>query len=291
LAAHNNEVPLAPPRIALATSADHQDGYGGDELLAKALSARGGWPVWRVWNDPDVDWGEHDLVVLRSTWDYPDHLEAFRAWVRSSAVATRLVNSPTLVLGNIHKGYLADLGELAVPTMVVPAGMTLDLARLPWPAAVVKPAIGVGGLGAVRHATQADLDTLTLAPSGAVDAVVQPYIPDVEDRGETSMIWVAGEVTHAVRKVPAEGEFRIHEHWGGSAEPVEPAPDDVEVAKAVLRQLRRMPAYARIDLLHDAGEPRVVELELVEPYLWFEVAPHAADLLADQLLRRLEVGG
>jgi glutathione synthase/RimK-type ligase-like ATP-grasp enzyme len=281
------EVPLAPPRIALATSADHPDGYGGDELLAKALSARGGWPTWHVWNDPDVDWGDHDLVVLRSTWDYPEHLDEFRAWVRSPAVATRLVNSPTLVLGNIHKGYLADLGDLAVPTMVVPAGMTLDLARLPWPAAVVKPAVGVGGLGAVRHATQADLDAVTLAPSGAVDAVVQPYMHDVEHRGETSVICVAGEATHAMRKVPAEGEFRIHEHWGGSAELIEPARDDVAVAEAVLARLRPMPAYARVDLLHDAGEPLVVEVELVEPYLWFEAAPHAADLLADELLRRL----
>jgi glutathione synthase/RimK-type ligase-like ATP-grasp enzyme len=284
------EVSLSPPRIALATSAEHPEGFGGDGLLAKALSARGGWPLWRVWNDPDVDWGDHDLIVLRSTWDYPDHLDDFRAWVLSPAVATRLVNSTTVVLGNLHKGYLAELGDLAVPTMVVPAGMTLDLGRLPWRAVVVKPAVGVGGLGAVRHATQGDLDALTLAPEGAVDAVVQPYVWEVEDRGETSIVCVAGEPTHAVRNMPAEGEFRIHDHWGGSAELVDAAPDDLAAARATLGTLRTMPAYARVDLLHHDGTPRVVELELVEPYLWFEMAPHAADHLADDLMGRLATG-
>jgi glutathione synthase/RimK-type ligase-like ATP-grasp enzyme len=278
---------VPPPRIALATSAEHPDGYGGDGLLAKDLAARDAAPVWRVWNDPDVDWGAHDLIVLRSTWDYHRHIEAFRAWVRSPAVATRLVNSPPLVLGNLHKGYLADLGEFAVPTIVVPAGMTLDLARLPWQSTVVKPAIGAGGVGAVRHATQADLDALTLTPTGAIDAVVQPYVADVEQRGETSVVCIAGQPTHTVRKLPAEGDFRADELWGGSVELVDHDPHDDAAARAVLAALRTVPAYARVDLLHDGDHTRVSEVELIEPYLWLEMAPHTADLLAAELMGRL----
>lgn len=278
---------MPPPRIALATSADHPDGYGGDGLLAKALAARDAAPVWRVWDDPDVDWSDHELIVIRSTWDYHLHIDAFRAWVRSPAVATRVVNSPPLVLGNVHKGYLTDLGEFAVPTIVVPAGMTVDISRLPWPSTVVKPAIGAGGVGAVRHATQDDLDALTLAADGPVDAVVQPYVADVEERGETSVVCVGGEPTHMVRKLPAEGEFRADEHWGGSVEPADHDPGDEAAARAVLGALRAVPAYARVDLLHDGDHTRVSEVELVEPYLWFEMAPHAADLLAAELMARL----
>ena len=132
-------------------------------MLVKALLARGARPEWVVWNDPSVDWTAYALIVLRCTWDYPERVDEFRAWVRSPAVATRLVNTPTLVLGNLHKGYLADLGELAVPTVVVPAGMTIDLA----PALAVVGGQAGGrhqGVGAVREATQADLDALTLAP-------------------------------------------------------------------------------------------------------------------------------
>src|SRR5262245_59128581 len=108
------------PRIALAASAAFPEGAGGEPLLATALTDRGAAAAWAVWNDPEVDWSAFDLVVLRATWDYPDHVDEFRAWVRSPAVATRLVNPPNLVLGNLHKGYLADLGDLAVPTIVVP---------------------------------------------------------------------------------------------------------------------------------------------------------------------------
>jgi len=274
------------PRIALATSADHPEGFGGEALLVKALLARGARPEWVVWNDPGVDWTAYALIVLRCTWDYPDHVDDFRAWVRSAAVATRLVNTPTLVLGNLHKGYLADLGELAVPTVVVPAGMTIELARLRWPSSVVKPAIGAGGVGAVREAQQSDLDALTLGPAGPVDAVVQPYLWDVEHRGEVSVVCIGGEPTHAVQKMPAAGEFRIHDHWGGTAELVEPDAAVVDVARATLATLRSTPLYARVDVLSDGDGPRVVELELVEPYLYLEMAPEAAERLAGQVVRR-----
>lgn len=276
---------MITPRIALATSADHPEGLGGEGLLTKSLLERDVRPEWVVWNDPSVPWADYDLVVLRCTWDYPDHLEAFRDWVRSSAVTMRLVNTPTLVLGNLHKGYLADLGDLAVPTVVVPAGMTIDLGRLRWDASVVKPAVGVGGTGAVRRATQADLDALTL--DAGVDAVVQPYLWDVEHRGEISVICIGGDPTHAVLKRPAPGEFRIHDHWGGTAEVVEPEPEVLDLARAVLGRLRTLPDYARVDVLHDGIVPRVVELELVEPYLYLELAPEAADRLAGLLVRRL----
>jgi glutathione synthase/RimK-type ligase-like ATP-grasp enzyme len=200
-------------------------------------------------------------------------------------VATRLVNTPTLVLGNLHKGYLADLGDLALPTVVVPAGMTIDLARLRWPSSVVKPAVGAGGIGAAREATQADLDALTLAPEGAVDAVVQPYLGHVEELGEMSVISIGGEVTHAVRKLPAAGEFRNDEQRE-YVEMVEPDAAVVEVTLAALAALRSAPVYARVDLLFDGDDPRVVELELVEPYLYLEMAPEAAERLAGQLVRR-----
>ena len=277
---------MISPRIALATSADHPEGLGGEVLLVKALLARGARPEWVVWNDPGVDWAGYALIVLRCTWDYPDHVDAFRAWVQSPAVATRLVNTPTLVLGNLHKGYLADLGDLAVPTVVVPAGMTIDLARLRWSSSVVKPAVGAGGVGAVREAQQADLDALTLAPEGAVDAVVQPYLRDVEHRGEISVVCIGGQPTHAVHKLPAAGEFRIHDHWGGTAELVEPDAAVLEVTNATLATLRSTPLYARVDLLFDGDGPRVVELELVEPYLYLEMAPEAAERLAGHVVRR-----
>jgi glutathione synthase/RimK-type ligase-like ATP-grasp enzyme len=252
------------------------------ELLAERLP--GAEVVWAVWDDPRVPWDAFDLVVVRCTWDYPDRLDAFRGWVQTTAMTAALVNPPRIVLGNLNKSYLTKLGADAVPTVVVPAGMTIDLGTLGWPSVVVKPAVGVGGDGAVRNASQLDLDALTLAPRGAVDVVVQPYLDSIERDGEISVVCIDGEPSHAVRKKPAVGEFRIHEHRGGTAELVPLRADHVEVARRVLSRLPLQPTIARVDLLQAGDRVLVGELELVEPYLWLELAPDAAARLADSLV-------
>ena len=274
-------------RIALAACAAVRGGLGGEDLLREALADRRVEATWVAWDDPDVDWAAFDAVVLRATWDYPGRVDEFQAWVRQVAIEAALVNPANLVLGNLHKSYLADMGADAVPTVVVPVGMTVDLGQLRWRHLVVKPAVAVGGHGAVRHATQADLDALTLADEGAVDAVVQPYLAGVEGVGETSVVCIGGEPSHAVRKLPAAGEFRIHEHHGGTVEPIPLAAADVAAARRALARLPARPPYARVHLLRDGDRPLVVELELVEPYLYLEHAPGAAGRLADALLAHL----
>jgi glutathione synthase/RimK-type ligase-like ATP-grasp enzyme len=273
------------PRIALATCAEYPEGYR-ESALTEALARRRAEPHWVVWDAPGTDWEAFDLVVVRSTWDYPAKLDAFRAWVQEVAMATVLVNPPRLIFGNLHKGYLADLGREAVPTVVVPAGMTVDLGHLPWDDLVVKPAVGVGGFGAVCHATQDDLDALTLADEGAADAVVQPYVSSIEHAGELSVICIDAEPTHAVRKVPAAGEFRIHEHWGGTTEPIALTRHLADAAARALAHLGDRPAYARVDLLAVAGDLVVSELELVEPQLGLASAPEAVERFADCLVAR-----
>ena len=278
------------PRIALASCTEFPRGLGGETDLPELLAERGGAEaVWAIWDDPAVDWGAFDLVVVRCTWDYPEHLDAFRAWVQATAMTSEVVNPPRIILGNLHKGYLSDLGPDAVPTIVVPAGMTIDLDALGWPSVVVKPAVAVGGNGAVRGATQHDLDALTLAPRGAVDVVVQPYLDRVERDGETSIVCLDGQPTHAVRKKPAVGEFRIHEHRGGTAELIPLQPDLADLASRILDRLPLQPAIARVDLLPYEDRAYVMELELVEPYLWLELAPAAAYRLADSLVRRADL--
>jgi glutathione synthase/RimK-type ligase-like ATP-grasp enzyme len=275
------------PRIALASCTEFPQGLGGETELPELLAERGGAEaVWAVWDDPTVDWAAFDLVVVRCTCDYPEHLDAFRAWVQNTAMTSTLVNPPRIILGNLHKGYLSDLGADAVPTVVVPAGMTIDLDALGWPSVVVKPAVAVGGNGAVRGASQPDLDALTLADRGAVDVVVQPYLDSVERDGEISIVWLEGRPSHAVRKKPAVGEFRIHEGVSTAAELVPLRPDHADLASRILGRLPLNPAVARVDLLEQGERSYVMELELVEPYLWLELAPEAADRLADGLVQR-----
>jgi glutathione synthase/RimK-type ligase-like ATP-grasp enzyme len=281
-------------RIALAGCAQWAGGHGDDAGLVEAFEAIDVEASWHVWDDPAVAWERFDAVVLRQTWDYPDATERFLAWIDGVAATTGLVNPAPVVRWNVHKGYLADLGAAgvaAVPTVVVPAGATLDLAGLGWAHVVVKPAVGVGGDGAHHgapdEATQRYLDELVAGS----DVIVQPYLSAITTSGETSVIILGGTVSHAVCKRPAAGEFRIHEHRGGAYEVVEPTQAQVDLALAGLAAAESAHAcqlaYARADLVDDGDRPRLLELELVEPSLYLHHVPAAADRLAAAVLAAL----
>jgi hypothetical protein len=106
------------------------------------------------------------------------------------------------------------------------------------------------------------------------DVVVQPYYRSVDDYGELSMIFIDGELTHAVRR-PAEELAAVTE-------------EDRAVANTALRAIMEPTLYARVDLVRDdAGTMRLLELELVEPSLFFELAPRAAARLARAIARVL----
>lgn len=273
-------------RIALAGHDLWPGGHSDDDGVVDALRVIGIDAPWAVWDDDSVDWARFDAVVIRQTWDYPDKVDRFLAWVDAVAAATVLVNPAPVVRWNVHKGYLLDLaaaGVPIVPTTLVPAGSPVP-ADLPWAEAVVKPAVGVGGNDVER------------AAGGGVgvagqDLLVQPYLASVETAGETSIIVLAGEPSHGVVKVPAPGEHRAHEHRGGTYRPVDPRDDQLEVAraawKAAVERTGETPAFGRVDLLDDAdGRPLLGELELIEPSLYLHHVPEAIDRLATAISDR-----
>jgi len=115
---------------------------------------------------------------------------------------------------------------------------------------------------------------------------VQPFVPSVLDRGETSIVVVAGDLTHVVRKLPAEGEWRVQSEFGGSCERIAVEPCHRAIAAAVLGAIDPIPLYARIDVVAGSdGALLLMELELVEPELFFRLAPDAASRLVDALQR------
>ena len=289
-----------PPRIALASCALWPAGRGDHAGLAEAFSDRGAQADWVPWEDPAADWSSYDLVFLRETWNYPGKLAAFLAWVEVLATVTSVVNPPAVVRWNHHKGYLLELaaaGVSTVTTTLVPAGDADPEAALRAAGTdmvVVKPAVGVGGNGAVRGRADdpATAGHLRALLTGS-DALVQPYLPSIETGGETSVVVLGGRVSHAVAKVPADGEFRIHDHRGGMYTAVEPQAAQVEVAMAACDAAREVTGdgllYARADLVaDDDGHPLLMELELIEPSLYLHTVPAATGHLADLVLATLD---
>jgi O-ureido-D-serine cyclo-ligase len=292
--------------IALVTAAAARPLDEDLAPLEAALRAAGAAPSIVEWDDAAIDWSAFDLVVLRSTWDYSTRLAEFLRWVDRVTPTTTLVNPGEVVRWNTDKHYLAHLAKAGVPvvpsTFVEPgedAGRALDafLANA-GDDLVVKPSIGAGSRDAQRHGRH-ERDAALAHAKRLLDAnrsvLMQPYLGRVDADGETALIFFSGRYSHAIRKGPllkrGEGPTRAlfaAEH----ITPRTPSTDEVAVAE---RTLAAMPfgelRYARVDLIHDDdGAPRVLELELTEPSLFFGHAPGSADRFARVIVERARGG-
>ncbi len=263
--------------------------------LAIALAAHGFAAELVAWDDPTIDWDAPIPTILRSTWNYALDVVGFLSWVDRVSETSTLWNPPAIVHGNVHKRYLVDLaarGVPTVPTRIVERGTTVDLGELAdeigTQRLVIKPEVGAGSIGTrvftiggppTNPTPHAHLASLT--SRGA--ALVQPYVASVEGYGERSLVWIDGELSHAIRKAP---------RFVGDIERVEgPFPilrEERIVADAALAPVVDKILYGRVDLARDDdGNPMVMELELVEPSLFFARQPGAADRFAAGLRRRL----
>jgi len=303
------------PRIALVSAREALRLDEDMPPLVSALQAAGFDVETPAWDDAGVDWQRYDLAVLRSTWDYVERLDEFLRWAEFCGRATRLENPPAIVRWNTDKHYLDDLARAGVPVVstdfVEPdrdpvAAIRAFLSdheseggsagsRLVFDEFVVKPAVGAGsrdtaryGRAEVRRATEHIKRLLEAGRS----TMLQPYLPSVDAEGETAVIYLGGNYSHAIRKGPllkpgtgfVEGLFAPEE-----ITPRTPRPDELEVAARAFRAVvDESPVYARIDLVRDdSGRPAVLELELVEPSLFLAHAPDSAARFARALASRI----
>jgi hypothetical protein len=220
-----------------------------------------------------------DLVILRATWDYIERLDEFLAW---SLRVRNLLNPPQVVAWNTDKHYLADLADSGVPTVPSRFFGPGERVRLPdSDEVVVKPAIGVGSVDTLRFSDRdgARRHAAALQQQGRA-VLVQPYDARIED-GETALVFLAGRQSHAFTKaplLPAPGEKPAFDASGTYAEEtLTPADPDFEVwdvghaalasAAAHLDMAPEDLLYARVDVIGGRDDPRVLEVELVEPSL------------------------
>ena len=252
--------------------------------LMSALAAAGFDAQLVAWDDPAADWDAPVPTIIRSTWNYALHLDAFLAWVDRAAAAAPLFNPPDIVRANVRKRYLLELAQRGVPVI-----RTILLGRcdhLPAMAGrfVIKPEVGAGSLDTrVFDVLDDDARAHAAHITARGHALIQPYVRSVEQYGERSVIYIDGELTHEIRKSP---------RFSGDDEsvtgPFPIADDERAVAEAALAPYRDRIMYGRVDMARgDDGQPMVMELELVEPSLFFAKHPPALDRYIAALRRRL----
>lgn len=286
---------MSPPRIAIATCAGYPELKGDDELLREALRRRGCEAASVVWDGDGVEWGDTDLCLVRSTWDYHEKYERFLEWTRRAEAEATLHNPAGLIAWNSDKRYLGQLSEAGVstvPTLWVERDSDPDLegelAARGWEEVVVKPVVDLGAKNLHRVRAGGAAREALATVLARQEAMVQPFLPSLEAEGELSLIYIEGELSHTVRKRPASGDFRVQSIWGGTTAPAEAQAQHIEVAEQALDQLDEAPLYARVDLVTDLeGNPALIELELIEPNLYLSTNGAAANNLANAVVGRL----
>jgi hypothetical protein len=260
-------------RLALATCAAYPHLPDDDRHLLASLAARGiaGEPVpWRG----DAAWEAYDGVLLRSPWDYFEHLPEFVAWL----------------------ARLEARGVPVVPTLWIHPedGATAEdaVARVRatgWPEVVVKPTVSAGSWRTLRLAADevgSRLGEIREILSGS-GLMAQPFLPEVVEQGEWSLVFFRGAWSHAVVKRPREGDFRVQWTHGGRHAGAAPPAGLVEQARAALAAAPSPGLYARVDGVVRDGRFLLMELEQIEPYLFFGECPGSSDRFVEAILREM----
>ncbi|MEO1535909.1 MAG: hypothetical protein AAFS11_10190, partial [Planctomycetota bacterium] len=258
---------------AIATCVTLPEPDPDQELMLEALSQAGLDVSLAPWDDDTIDWASYDLAVIRSTWNYHEHLDAFKSWLDRASESTLLINPAPIVRWNLHKGYLRELEQAGlpiVPTAFVDANEPTDLASIlndrGWADVVIKPCVSAGSARTRRFADgfKPEAADFLASITATDDAMIQPFIPSVEDGGERSAIWIAGETTHAIVKQP---RFDSDDESVSDAKPITDAESDM--LATCLDTVGEGLLYARLDTMRSTdGSLLISELELIEPSLF-----------------------
>jgi len=286
----------------------HRGDFVIDDDHALQPLAELGWQTDVVsWRQTEIPWSEFDLVAIRSTWDYWDDVPGFLTVLQQIDQQTRLANPLGLVRWNLTKTYLRDLERQGIP--IVPTlwydhldshAIKACFTTLNSPEIVAKPVVGANGVDTFRlHSDLSTADFARVAErfplGGHRAAMVQPFMPRILDEGEFSLFYFNGEYSHAILKIPAQGEFRSQEEHGSEIRSVTPEPALRSRAEQALATLHPAPLYARIDMVRDAeNDFRVMELELIEPSMYLRTeagAPMRFARAIDQAYSRAPTPG
>jgi glutathione synthase/RimK-type ligase-like ATP-grasp enzyme len=293
--------PRPRPHVALVTSQALAQLYEDDLLLVTALGEIGIDASPAIWSDAGVDWLAYDALVIRSPWDYFLRMEEFRAWLDARiASGVRMYNTGETIAWNFDKRYLQDLaraGVSLVPTIVVPRGDRPDVTLLArargWDEIVIKPTVS-GGAHRTHRFHLADADryedeiATILADRGLL---IQPFLPEILKDGELSLLFFDGVFSHAVKKCPKGGDYRVQIEFGGTIEATVVREEWIEAGRACIAAAPALPLYARVDgVIHD-GNFLLMELEVFEPLMYLAQDPLAPARFARAIQGRLGAKG
>jgi glutathione synthase/RimK-type ligase-like ATP-grasp enzyme len=274
-------------KLALATCSKQPDLHESDIPLIALFKQYNINAEAVIWNNPDIEWQVYDAVLIRSVWDYHLHETAFTQWLKMlEQTGIYVLNPASTLLSNRHKFYLQQLekhGINIIPTAFIPRTESFSLPAIittEWNKAVIKPAVSAGSY-LTKVFTTGEADTIEKEYSTIArerDLLIQPFLPEVISNGEISLLYFNRQFSHAVLKTPKQGDFRVQQEFGGHTVAYTPTAETLEAAGNILQKIPGELLYARVDGVILNGQFALMELELIEPYLFFDYKQGAIEL-------------
>lgn len=238
-----------------------------------------------AWSDPAVDWSRFSCLLIKSTWDYFDYYEEFKVWIgEMRKLGIPVLNSLDTLEWNSSKLYLLEIEAQGFPVIsghILEKGLKISsadiFANIPSDVLVVKPLVSGGAKNTLKIAKK-DWQNYKSQVQTLVDEeayLVQTFVKEVQEVGEYSLIFFNGNFSHAVLKTPANQDFRVQHYFGGTIQQIEPSDKMLNTAQNLVNKFGADTLYARVDGVQCNGEFFLMELEMIEPYLFLDISAEA----------------
>jgi glutathione synthase/RimK-type ligase-like ATP-grasp enzyme len=268
-----------------------------DKILSEVLTELGISHEIAIWSDPDVKWESFSCLLIKSVWDYFDYYPEFLDWMeRMKLLNIPVWNSLDTILWNSSKEYLLEIESRGFPVisgLILEAESKPDLnlirAKIHSETVVVKPLVS-GGAKNTLKIQLSEWDNYTQKLEELLqeeDFLVQPFVPEVAEVGEYSLLFFNGKFSHAVLKTPAKSDFRVQHYFGGTIQVIDPTPEMLDSCQKLMDTFAPDTLYGRVDGVEIDGVFHLMELELIEPYLFLALSEKAIPNYKAALKERL----
>lgn len=260
--------------------------YDEDAELLNFLQEKGLDVRKEIWNNPEVNWKQYEYAIIKSPWDYHDHIDQFYSWLEQIKRAeVKLLNPVDIVKWNSDKHYLREIaaaGLNVIPTLFLEKGTRPDIAglflQLKTGRLIIKPCVSAGAKNTL-NISSGTLDIYTEKIYEMLQEesfMAQPFMSEILE-GEWSYLFFNGKFSHSLLKTPGKGDFRVQHYHGGTIRKTDPAEEQIAEAGRYVEQFAKNTLYARVDGVMREGRLYLMELELIEPYLFLDTDARGFD--------------
>jgi glutathione synthase/RimK-type ligase-like ATP-grasp enzyme len=284
-------------KIALLTCDKLPELTLADQLLIPELAKHNIIAKAVIWSDKTENWNDFDYLIFRNTWDYFEKETEFNLWLdQIEKLGIKTLNAIEIIKQNKHKFYLREMekeGVLILPTIFIDKKVNLNLAEITpkhWKKAVIKPAFSAGS-----YLTTV-FDTLDIEKTNdeyikiaqEKELLLQEFMPEIQTLGESSFIFFNKKFSHAINKKPIDGDFRVQSQFGGEYTLIQPSQELIDKAQKVVNTFEEKLLYARVDGIVIDGELHLMEIECIEPDLYFDISEGALKRFVSSIIELIQ---